>query len=267
MTALQPVTLVIGASGGIGEALAREFAKHDHRLVLVARREAPLSATADRIQAAGKPRPDLIAIDLAAAGAGDRLAQELEQRALEPAIVVNSAGFGLLGLAATLGRGEQLAMIDLNVRLLTDLSLRWIDSLARHRGGILNVGSLTGYYPGPAMAVYHATKAYALMFGEALHYELKSKGIRVTTLCPGPVETGFMARAGMRLGDYPRSLVLPVDRVARLGYDGFMRGRSVVVCGFANHAVLALLRLLPRAVATKLVGMSQQDRRRALRRG
>jgi short-subunit dehydrogenase len=263
----QPITLVLGASGGIGEAMAVEFARHGHRLVLVARRETLLNSVADRLVALGQPRPDVIATDLAASGAGDLLAQELSRRRMEPANVVNSAGFGLLGLATRLSLDDQLAMIDLNMRSLTDLSLRWIESLARHRGGILNVGSLTGFYPGPAMAVYHATKAYVLSFGEALHSELKPKGVRVTTLCPGPVETDFMTRAGVRFGDYPQTLVRPAERVARDGYAGFLKGRSVVICGFSNHMVLALPRILPRGMLIGLVGMSQQDRRRALRRG
>ena len=105
---------------------------------------------------------------------------------LEPEIVVNNAGFGLLGVAAELDRAEQLAMIDLNVRALTDLSLAFVDSLERRRGGILNVASVAGFCPVRGMAVYYATKAYVLSFSEALHHELAPKGVRVSALCPGP---------------------------------------------------------------------------------
>ena len=89
-------------------------------------------------------------------------------------------------------------MIDLNIRALTDLSLAFVDSLARHRGGMLNVGSMAGFLPGPGMAVYYASKAYVLSFSEALHGELKPRGVRVTVLCPGPVPTEFAARAGVK---------------------------------------------------------------------
>ena len=117
--------------------------------------------------------------------------------------MVNNAGFGLVGLAGARDRAEQLAMIDVNVRALTELSLAFVDSLARHRGGMLNVGSMAGFLPGPGMAVYYATKAYVLSFSEALHSELKARGVRVTVLCPGPVPTEFAAarrrqRAGWR---------------------------------------------------------------------
>jgi len=258
--------MITGASSGIGAALARVFAEHGHRLVLVARRENALAAVAQQIAAAGRGTPDIIAMDLSLPGACDRLTAELALRGVEPAVIVNSAGYGMLGRASELSLSSQLTMIDLNVRVLTDLSLRWIDSLARHRGGIINVGSLTGFFPGPAMAVYHSTKAYALTFGEALHHELKPKGIRVTTLCPGPVETDFMARAGVTVGDYPRGLVSHVDRVARDGYNGFVAGRPVVITGLANKLSTLLPRLLTRSLLMRIVAFSQSGRRKALRR-
>ena len=159
--------------------------------MLTARREAQLQALADEIAAAGHARPHVIAADLGVAGRPGAAGGGPRAAGLEPAIVVNNAGFGLLGEAADLDRARQLAMIDLNIRALTDLSLRWLDSITRHRGGILNVASIAGFLPGPGMAVYHATKAYVLSFTEALHQELKSDGVRVCALCPGPVETEF----------------------------------------------------------------------------
>src|SRR4029077_5127944 len=116
---------------------------------------------------------------------------------MEPDVVVNNAGFGLAGAAASLDRAEQCAMVDLNVRALTDLSLAFVDALERRRGGILNVASVAAYLPGPHMAIYYASKAYVLSFSEAWHGELKPRGVRVTALCPGPVQTGFQARAGV----------------------------------------------------------------------
>jgi short-subunit dehydrogenase len=144
-------------------------------------------------------------------------------------------------------------MIDLNVRVLTDLSLRFVDSLERHRGGILNVASVASFMPGPDMAVYHATKAYVLSFSEALHRELEPRGIRVTALCPGPVETEFIAQAGVPEGTFPRFLMRSAERVAREGYDGLMRGQRVVVPGSANKAATLLPRLLPRGIVLRMV--------------
>src|SRR3954453_21675194 len=155
---LQPVTVIPGGSSGIGAALAHVFAEQGHRLFLVARRERALESVAKQIAATGRARPEIVALDLSLPNACDTLALELAARGLEPAVIVNSAGYGMLGRASQLSLSTQLAMIDLNVRVLTDLSLRWIDSLPRHGGGIINLGSLTGFFPGPAMAVYHSTK-------------------------------------------------------------------------------------------------------------
>jgi short-subunit dehydrogenase len=253
----RPVTLITGASAGIGWALAEVFAAHGHELVLVARREAALARLADAIAAKGAPaaRPIVLALDLAPAGAGERVAAALAERGLAPRYVVNNAGFGLIGPAATLDRAEQLAMIDLNIRTLTDLSLAFVASLERHRGGILNVASVAGFLSGPGMAVYYATKAFVLSFSEALHAELKPRGVRVTALCPGPVPTEFQDRAGIprRPGPMDRS----AEMVAHAGYDGLMRGRRVIVPGWQNRFVTRLPRLLPRGAMLELVRRSQ----------
>ena len=151
-------------------------------------------------------------------------------------------------------------MIDLNVRVLTDLSLRFIDSLARHRGGILNVASISGFIPGPGMSVYNASKAYVISFSVGLRRELKPKGIRVTALCPGPVATEFMARAGIPEGYFPRFLARKADRVARAGYEGLMRNRRVVVHGSDNKVTAMLPRLLPRGAMLRLFRALQKGR-------
>jgi hypothetical protein len=245
--------LITGASAGIGAELARVFASHGHALVLIARRKAKLESLAAEIAAAGHTRPKVLAADLALPDEPARLAKELEAAGLEPAVVVNNAGFGLLGAAADLPHDQELAMIDLNVRALTDLSLRWLDSVARHRGGILNVASVAAFMPGPGMAVYHASKAYVLSFTEALHAELKASGVRVCALCPGPVETEFFDRAGMPPGYFPKFISRTAERVAREGYAGFVAGHRVVVPGTLNRITTLLPRLLPRAVMLAMI--------------
>jgi short-subunit dehydrogenase len=245
---LSPVCLITGASAGIGAALAREFAAHGHALVLTAGRGVALEALADEIAAAGRPRPHVIAADIGAAAGVAQLAEALQTAGLEPAIVVNNAGFGLLGEAAALSAGDQFAMIDLNARALTDLTLRFLGSIRRHKGGILNVASIAGFLPGPGMAVYHATKAYAVSLTEALHQELGEDGVRVCALCPGPVETGFLGRAGIPHDYFPAYLKRSAARVARDGYAAFMAGHRVAVPGKPNRIVTLLPRLLPRAL-------------------
>jgi uncharacterized protein len=261
--AAQPVCLVTGASSGIGAALAREFGRHGHALVLTARRQTELDALADSIGSSRTPRPHVIAADIGTPVGIDRLAAELQARGLEPSIVVNNAGFGLLGAAAALDLAQQLAMIDLNVRALTDLTLRFLDSVIRHKGGILNVASIAGFMPGPGMAVYHASKAFAVSFTEAMHQELKEEGVRVCALCPGPVPTQFLARAGIPRGYFPSYLARSAERVAREGYEGFMGGHRIVVPGKPNRILTLLPRLLPRG----LMAAGAAWRWRRLRRG
>jgi short-subunit dehydrogenase len=256
----RPIALITGASAGIGAALAHEFAAHGHDLVLVARREQVLGALADAIAAKGATRPTVLGADLARPDAAQAIAAALEQRGLEPDVVVNNAGFGLLGAADELDRVEQLAMIDLNVRALTDLSLAFIDSLKRRKGGILNVASIAAFMPGPGMAVYYATKAYVLSFSEGLHRELKPEGVRVTVLCPGPVPTEFQARAGMGADALPGFLTRSAEEVARDGYRGLMQGRRVVVPGAANRAVTAALRVTPHSLLLELIARQQRRR-------
>jgi uncharacterized protein len=262
MALYRPVTVLTGASSGIGRALAHVFAEHGHELALVARREPELAALADEIAAANRKRPLALSIDLARSDSPARISHELIARGCEPAIVINNAGFGLVGAAAALDRAEQLAMIDLNVRTLTDMSLRWIESLTRHRGGILNVASVAGFMSGPNMAVYYATKAYVLSFSEALHRELKPRGVRVTVLAPGPVPTGFQARAGMG-SKLPRILACSAEQVARAGYRGLMRGQRLVVPGIANKFVTFMPRVMPRGLFLRLIAANHERWARA----
>jgi short-subunit dehydrogenase len=258
---MTPVTLITGASAGIGAELARVFARHGHELVLVARREQRLNALAAEIAAGGYPLPLVLAIDLAQPDAAARIGEALAARALEPQYIVHNAGFGLVGRAADLDRDEQLGMIDLNVRTLTDLSLSSVDSLERHRGGILNVASVAGFLPGPGSAVYYAGKAFVLSFSEALHEELAPRGIRVTCLCPGPVATEFQARAGIAEARPPWPLGVSAKRVAEAGYRGLMRGQRVVVPGWANWLLATLApRFAPRGILLAQLDARQRNR-------
>ncbi len=265
------VVVITGASAGIGAALARVFAAHGHDLVLIARREAKLDALADEIAAAGHVRPLVLPVDLARPDAVSRITSQLAAHGLEPQYIVNNAGFGLVGEAAQLDRADQLAMIDLNIRVLTELSLAFIDTLSRLHGGILNVASVAGFLPGPAMAVYYATKAYVLSFSEALNYELKPHGVRVTALCPGPVPTEFQARAGLPDVSPPNgeglaqavgsnALTRSAEEVAKAGYAGLVRGRRVVIPGFGNKVVVLAIRLLPRRLFLEVVARAQSKR-------
>jgi uncharacterized protein len=260
---MRPVAVITGASAGIGTELARVFAANGHELVLVARREQRLNELAEEIAASGRPKPLVLPVDLAQRDASAELGRALAAHGCAPQYVVNNAGFGLIGHAAEIDRAAQLEMIDLNARALLDLSLAFVDSLARHRGGILNVASVAGVMPGPGSAVYYASKAFALSFSEALHHELKPQGVRVTCLCPGPVSTEFQVRAGIT-ESRPNPLVdVPAARVAEAGYRGLMRGKRVVVPGLVPKLLFALApRVVPRNVLLAQLHARQMARRK-----
>jgi short-subunit dehydrogenase len=255
------VTLITGASAGIGTELARVFASNGHRVALVARRADRLKRLSGEITAAGGAPPIVIACDLEQSDAGDKIAAALAAEGVEVEFVVNNAGFGLFGNAIEMDRVEQLGIIALNIRAVTDLSLRFSDQLIRHRGGILNVGSIAGFLPGPGMAVYYASKAYVLSFSEALRRELAPLGVRVTVLCPGPVPSEFQERAGFAPGYDSAVLNVSASDVAQAGYRGLMANKRAVLPGLGIKFVPLLLRLLPRGFILGAVGLFQLRKR------
>lgn len=193
----------------------------------------------------------------------DALESALREANLTVEILVNNAGFGLIGSTMALDPAQQLGMVDLNVRALTQLTLRFQKEIAAARGGILNVASIASFMPGPNFAIYYATKAYVRSFSEALAQELAPLGVKVSCLCPGPVETGFQARAGFGFTGAMSSMkpaLVPASEVARQGYEGLVTGRRVVVPGAMNKIMLALIRLTPRAVLMPLLAHAQGSR-------
>ena len=255
------VTLITGASAGIGTELARVFASNGHRVVLVARRADRLKTLSGEITAAGGATPIVIPCDLEQSDAGDKIAAVLAAEGVEVEFVVNNAGFGLFGNAIEMDRVGQLGIIAVNIRAMTDLSLRFSDQLIRHRGGILNVGSVAGFLPGPGMAVYYASKAFVLSFSEALRRELAPRGVRVTVLCPGPVPSEFQARAGFAPGFDSSVLNMSTSDVAQAGYRGLMANKRAVLPGFGIKMVPFLLRLFPRGFILGAVGRFQLRKR------
>jgi short-subunit dehydrogenase len=244
----QPVTLVTGASAGLGAEFARQCRARGDRLVLVARRRDRLDALAAELGGA-----DVFAIDVAEAGAPARLMAGISALDLTVETLINNAGFGLDGRFAALPLARQEEMIDLNIRALTSLCrLALPPMLERRRGFILNVASTAAFQAGPNMAVYYASKAYVLSLTEALHQETKGHGVHLTALCPGPTATEFFDVAGAAEGRLARMAADPV-KVVRAGLQGLARNRAIVVPGLMNKATAQSNRLLPRAAMRRIV--------------
>lgn len=258
--------LVTGASGGLGEEMARVLAERQIDLLLVARSEDKLEALATELSQCYGIRAQYMALDLTDPGAAAELVRECAYRQLDIDLLINNAGFATYGEFAESRLSEQLDLLQLNMTTLTELTHRFLPPmLERGRGRILNVASTAAFTPGPLMAVYYASKAYVLSFSEAISEEVRGSGVYVTALCPGPVETGFQARANLqrsRLFSGPARLtVLSAHTVARQGIEAMLRGEAVHVTGSLNKVQVFLTRLLPRSVMPRLIHRLQAKKK------
>jgi short-subunit dehydrogenase len=242
--------LITGASSGIGLEIAECLAWKKIDLILVARSKDKLASLADELSKEHKIKVMVVAQDICQPGAAQQLHDELSALGLEVDMLVNNAGVGFSGPFVDDDLAHTRQMIGLNISALTDLcKIFGKDMAERGRGGILNVASTAAFQPGPGMAVYYATKAFVLHFTEALSFELKSKGVTVTCLCPGPTRTGFEEKAGMAGSKlFKTPLVQDASRVAERGVEGFFAGKSVVFSSFANWFLTFTVRLSPRSI-------------------
>ncbi len=245
--------LVTGASSGIGSEIARELARRGHGVTLVARREDRLKALADELANAHNIRTEVLAADLTDADSRGYLPQLIEERGLTVDILVNNAGFTTMGPVYRATRSDELAMVRTNVEAVVDLCTLFVAGMVtRHRGAVLNTASTAAFQPLPAQAGYGASKAFVLSYGRALGAELRGTGVSVTTLCPGPVATGFAEVAGMTDAEageaLPKIMWVSAEDVAKAAVEGLAAGRSVVIPGTVNRTAAALAYLAPKSL-------------------
>ncbi len=253
--------LVTGASGGIGEELARLFAADGHDLVLVARSRDKLARLAEELGARHGVRARVLPADLARPEAPREIFEELGRAGVPVDALVNNAGFGSYGPFAETDLGQELELLQVNVVALTHLTKLFLPGmLARRRGYVMNVASTAAFQPGPLMAVYYASKAYVLSFSEALSNECGGTGVRVSALCPGPTETGFVAAAGMGDSKLFDRAVMDARTVAAEGYRGMLAGKAIVIPGLRNSLLARSIGFFPRNLVTKVVRGIQEKR-------
>ncbi|MGY8638523.1 SDR family oxidoreductase [Bradyrhizobium sp. 14AA] len=241
--------LITGASSGLGLEFADILAAQKVNLVLAARRREPMEKLASDLR--GKYGVDVLveAINLAAPGAASRLKSSLDARSVTIDILVNNAGFGLHGDFLDTPIEQTANMIQLNITTLTELTHLFGRDMAQRRSGhILLIASLLAFQAVPSYAAYAATKAYVLAFGEALHDELRSHGVVVTSLCPGHTATGFDAAAGATASSLLRLLTMKPRPVAASGIRALMQGKATVIAGLSNKMAAFSNRLTPRSM-------------------
>lgn len=252
--------LITGASGGIGEALARLMAADHINLVIVARSADKLMRLKKELE--GKDHIDVrvIPMDLSEPGSGVRLHNQT--KGLQIDYLINNAGFGVFGHFTETDWEIEYHMMMLNMVTFTELAkLYGSDMVGRGKGAILNVSSTAAFQPGPFMAVYYASKAYVESLSEALSEEFRGTGVTVTSLCPGPTETGFQKTADIENITILNSPFLPgAEKVARYGYKALKRGKRVAIQGGLNKLAAYSVRFFPRSWVTYIVRRIQETR-------
>jgi len=258
--------LVTGASGGIGEELARLLAADGHDLVLVARSEAELRRVGGELSARHRISYRAIVADLTDPAAPERIFRETEDAGIQVEVLINNAGFGLAGPFAGNGAPatsltRELEMIQVNIAALTHLSKLYLPGMVeRKRGRVMNVASTAAFQPGPLMAVYYASKAFVLSFSVAIGVELEGTGVSVTALCPGATRTAFDRTAAMEQSRlFNSGHVMDAATVARQGYEAMKAGKPVVVTGLRNRVMALATRLVPQSTAARIAKGVQEN--------
>ena len=249
--------VVTGASSGIGDQLARELARRDHHVTLVARSADKLQQLADELHANGTPA-DVLAADLSDRAARAGLLGRITELGRTPDILINNAGLSTLGPVSAADPKAEMNMLEVDVVAVADLCSRFLPGMVeRGRGAVLNVASTAAFQPLPGQAGYGAAKAFVLSYTQSLRGELRGSGVTATVLCPGPVDTGFGATAGFSKQDaddaLPSFLWETAEAVARCGIDALDRGRMVAIPGVANRVAARLSWLSPRSVLVPLL--------------
>src|SRR2546430_925080 len=258
---MSKTALITGASGGIGYEFALLFARDIFDCVLVARSGDKLDELAARLESEFRVKTLVVARDLSKPSAVDEIYEAASAASMNVDVLVNNAGFPVYGRFVDTDLYTELGMLQVNVVALTALAKLFVRGMVERRNGrILNLASTAAFVPGPLMAVYYASKAYVLSFSEALANELKGTGVTVTTLAPGPTETGFADRAGTKDARLFQGHTMGARKVAEAGYRGLMRGRALVVPGLRNRLLAFAVRLTPRRVVVKITRRLQEAR-------
>lgn len=248
-------TLITGGSKGIGLELAKLFAKEDNNLFLVARNINELNFVKEKLEKDYKIAVEILPLDLSVDNSVEKLIEFVEEKNIVVDNLVNNAGIGSFGYFDEINCEEDLKLININIVALTALIKYFLPKMkeANYKCGILNIASTAAFVGGPKMSTYYSSKAYVLTLSEALYEEGKDFGVIVSCICPGPVKTSFQERAKIKKSDKAKKYLMDAKDVAREGYEGFKRGKAIIIPGFKNKAMVFGTKILPRSIIRRIV--------------
>ena len=259
---MNETALITGASAGIGLEFAKIFAKEKYDLVITARNETKLNELANQIKNHHNVNVKVIAKDLSKQNAGKEIFEQLKNENVVTDVLINNAGFGVFENYWDVELQDEKNMLQVNIMALAELTNLFGKDMANRGGGkILNVASTAAFQPGPTMAGYYASKAFVLSYSQAVDFELRKKGVQVSTLCPGPTITEFQIRANMEdLNLFKKGFTMSAEEVAQIGYNGLMNGKPVIIAGAMNKISAMSSKISPSKVSMKIVNWLQSKK-------
>jgi hypothetical protein len=259
---MNKTALITGASAGIGLEFAKIFAKEKYDLVISARNGTKLNELATEIKNKHNVNVKVVVKDLSKHNAGEEIFNELKEENIVTDVLVNNAGFGVFDNYWDIELQDEKNMLQVNIMALAELTNLFVKDMVNRGGGkILNVASTAAFQPGPTMAGYYASKAFVLSYSQAIDFELRQKGVQVSTLCPGPTITEFQIRANMEdVNLFKKGFVMSAEEVAQIGYNGLMKGKPVIIAGAMNKISAMSSKISPSKVSMKIVNWLQSKK-------
>jgi short-subunit dehydrogenase len=252
---MNKTALITGASEGIGLEFAKIFAREKYDLVITARNETKLNEIAIELKNKNDVNVRVVAKDLSTQNAGEEIFNELKNKNIVTDVLINNAGFGVFDNYWNVELQDEKNMLQVNIMALAELANIFAKDMMNRGGGkILNVASTAAFQPGPTMPGYYASKAFVLRYSQAVNFEMRKKGVQVSTLCPGPTITEFQIRSKMNETNmFKRKFAMSAEEVASIGYKGLMKGRSVIIAGGLNWLAAMASRIAPSKISMKVV--------------
>ena len=251
---MRKCALITGGTEGIGLELAKLFAKDNCNLIIIARNKEKLLKVKNQLESKYNITVDILSLDLSIHSSCDKIFDFVDKKNISVDYLINNAGIGSFGFFHKGECGFEENLININIISLTNLTKYFLEKMIeKNHGGIMNVASTAAFIGGPKMAMYYSSKAYVLSLTEALHEEVKDLGIRVSCVCPGPVKTSFQSKAGIKKSEKAKKYLMDAEKVAKIAYEGFFKGKAIIISGYKNKLLVWGTKLLPRSISRKII--------------